>query len=249
MGFTPLEGLVMGTRCGDIDPAIIPYLMQVENLSPREMDALMNKRSGLLGLTETTNDVREILEEAHHGSEEHQTALDVFTYKVRKYIGSYAAALGRLDAIVFTGGIGENAAEVRERVVGGLGILDIHLNPGKNRDNETLVSDKGVPVLVIPTNEELAIAQDTVRVLRENRDAVGGSGSVVDAASEMDEITSHQKAQLVLLWASNQKEPLEQITQKFNFRFNSEFSVEAVQLMLNQLGLLETETDKSQEER
>jgi acetate kinase len=168
MGFTPLEGLVMGTRCGDLDPAVIPYLMQVENLTPREMDTLMNKQSGLLGLTETTNDVREILEEAERGSEEHRLALEVFTYRIRKYIGSYLAVLGGADAIVFTGGIGTNSASVRRMIGAACQWLDVGIDDAANSSADEVINTahSSVDVWVIPTDEEVQIASHALRMLK-----------------------------------------------------------------------------------
>jgi acetate kinase len=167
MGFTPLEGLIMGTRCGDIDPAIIPYVMERENLNTRQIDTLLNKNSGMLGLTGTSNDMREILSEAAAGSEQHRLAIDVYCYRVRKYVGSYLAVLGRVDAVVFTGGIGENAAPIRELSLRGLEHLGIAVDPEKNKSHQTDIGSGRVRVLVIPTNEELAIGRDTARLLAE----------------------------------------------------------------------------------
>lgn len=161
MGFTPLEGLIMGTRCGDIDPAIIPYLMEVEKLSPKQVDSLMNKSSGLLGLTETSNDMREIEQEASQGSNRHRLALEMTAYRIKKYIGSYAAALGGLDAVVFTGGIGENSRTIRKMVLENMEFLGIALDEKKNKDNAENISTGTVKALIVPTNEELAIARDT----------------------------------------------------------------------------------------
>jgi acetate kinase len=181
MGFTPLEGLVMGTRCGDIDPAIIPHLMELENLGPKQIDTLLNKNSGMLGLTGTSNDMREILTEAAAGSERHRLAIDVYCYRVRKYVGSYLAVLGRADAIVFTGGIGENAAPIREQSLAGLEHLGIGVDPEKNRTHQTDIGSGRVRVLVIPTNEELAIGRDTARLLAE---PAGGPAPAADAVKK-----------------------------------------------------------------
>ena len=173
MGFTPLEGLVMGTRCGDLDPAILPYLMKHEGLSPAEVDNLLNKESGLLGITGDCNDMREIEERAAGGSERHRLALDIFCRRVKKYVGAYAAILGGVDAIVFTGGIGENSPEVRRRVVGRLEYMGVRLDRERNEAGALCVSagdpPEGVAVLVIPTNEELAIARDTAAIVRQSR--------------------------------------------------------------------------------
>ncbi len=170
MGFTPLEGLVMGTRCGDLDPAILPYLMKHEGLSPAEVDALLNKKSGLLGITGDSNDMREIEERAAGGSERHQLALDIFCRRVKKYIGAYAAVLGGVDVIVFTGGIGENSPEVRRLSAGQLEYMGVELDEQRNLAGELRISTaeppQGVAVMVIPTNEELAIARDTAAIVQ-----------------------------------------------------------------------------------
>jgi acetate kinase len=167
MGFTPLEGLIMGTRCGDIDPALIPYIMEKENLNPKQIDAILNKNSGMLGLTGTSNDMREIAAEAARGSEQHQLAIEIYCYRVKKYIGAYMAVLGRADAIVFTGGIGENSALIRGLALGGMEHLGIAVDPEKNQKNETDISTGAVRILVIPTNEELAIGRDTAQILQD----------------------------------------------------------------------------------
>lgn len=176
MGFTPLEGLIMGTRCGDIDPALIPYLMERENLTPKQIDTLLNKNSGMLGLTGTSNDMREILSEADAGSEQHRLAIDVYCYRVRKYVGAYMAVLGRVDAVVFTGGIGENAAPIRERSLRGMEHLGIGVHAEKNRSHQTRIESGRIAVLVIPTNEELAIGRDTARLLSGGAGPAGTAG-------------------------------------------------------------------------
>ena len=132
MGFTPLEGLVMGTRCGDIDPALVSYIAEKEDLSLSQVDGLMNKSSGLLGLTETSNDLREIELEVVHGSEQHILALDIFCQRIKKYIGAYIAELGGLDVLVFTAGIGEKSANVRKHVLENMQYLGIDFDPVKN---------------------------------------------------------------------------------------------------------------------
>jgi acetate kinase len=167
MGFTPLEGLVMGTRSGDIDPAIVLYLMEHEGLGSDEVNKLLNKQSGLLGLSGISNDMREILTEAERGNEDAALAVDVFCHRILKYVGSYAAVMGGLDALVFTGGIGENAPQIREKVCARLEFLGIKLSRAKNGRNATSIGSGPTAVLVINTNEELAIAQDTRRILRE----------------------------------------------------------------------------------
>lgn len=166
MGFTPLEGVVMGTRCGDIDPALVPYIMTTEGLSTSDVDKLMNKESGLLGLSERGSDMREILSGMREGDEKCALAFKVFCYRIKKYIGAYAAALGGLDAVVFTGGIGENSGVVRKEICSGLEFMGINIDDKKNDKNDVSVGKGGVHVLVIPTNEELAIARDTIAVLK-----------------------------------------------------------------------------------
>lgn len=170
MGLTPLEGLVMGTRCGDLDPAIVDFITAKEGLSPREADSLLNKQSGLLGISGLTNDMRELIEEAHENNDRRaRLALEIFSYRARKYIGAYLAAMGGADAVVFTGGIGENAAEVRARICDGLQWLGLELDPERNQAHcngrEGIISQEGSRLLafVIPTDEELLIARDTVR--------------------------------------------------------------------------------------
>lgn len=170
MGFTPLEGLLMGTRCGDIDPAIIPYLMDVKGYSYEEVNNIMNKKSGVLGLSGVSSDFRDIEEAAAAGNDRAKLALDVFHYRVKKYIGYFMAAMNGVDAIVFTAGLGENAAETREEIVADMDWFGIKMDKEKNkvRGQERIVStdDSKVKVIVIPTNEELMIARDTLTLLK-----------------------------------------------------------------------------------
>jgi acetate kinase len=172
MGFTPLEGLVMGTRSGDIDAAVLDYLAGKEGLSLGEAEALLNKQSGLLGISGLTNDMRELLaEEQEHGDRRSRLAIDVFAYRVRKYVGAYLAAIGGADAVVFAGGIGENAAEVRRRICSGLEWMGLTLDAPRNAEavngREGRISADGsrLEAWVIPTDEELLIARDTFRVV------------------------------------------------------------------------------------
>ncbi len=174
MGMTPLEGLVMGTRSGDIDPAIIDYLADKEGLSPREVESLLNKQCGLIGISGLTNDMRELLEEAHENNDRRaRLAIDIFCYRVRKYIGAYLAALNGTDAIIFTGGIGENAAEIRAHVCEGLQWMGVELEVTRNEEmsggREGLISAESsrLAVYVVPTDEELLIARDTVRCMKD----------------------------------------------------------------------------------
>ena len=170
MGLTPLEGLVMGTRSGDIDPAIIDFIGVKEGLSSREVETLLNKQSGLLGISGLTNDMRELLaEESENNDRRAHLAIEVFCYRVRKYIGGFLAATGGADAIIFTGGIGENSAEVRRRICVGLDWLGLELDEEKNAQGhsgfEGVISKPGgrFSAFVIPTDEELLIARDTLR--------------------------------------------------------------------------------------
>ena len=166
MGFTPLEGLVMGTRCGDIDPAALPHIAAREEIGLAEVNSLLNKHSGLLGISGLSNDMRTLLEAEASGNARARLAVDVFCYRLRKYIGAYLAVLGGADALAFAGGIGENAAVVRARACASLEPLGIRLDPVKNaaaRAADTEISAEGskVRVFVVPTNEELLIARDT----------------------------------------------------------------------------------------
>lgn len=164
MGLTPLEGVPMGTRTGDFDPAILFYLSD-KGYSVADLNKLCNKQSGVLGLSGSSNDMRTLTEKAAEGDERAQLALDVFAYRIKKYIGAYTATLGKLDAVVFTGGIGENAADIRDAICSELDQIGIELDPaanGKAKGAAKISSDASrVAVLVIPTNEEAAIAIDT----------------------------------------------------------------------------------------
>ena len=173
MGFTPLEGLVMGTRSGDIDPGIVFHLGRVQKLSMDEINRLLNKQSGLLGISEKSNDVRELLKLVEGGDKKADLALDVFCYRLKKYIGAYYAVLGKVDAVVFTAGIGENSPEVRSRACAGLECLGIGLDKAKNQSAAGRESDITAPgmrtrVLVVPTNEEKLIAMDTYALIGGN---------------------------------------------------------------------------------
>lgn len=169
MGMTPLEGLVMGTRSGDVDPSIHFFLAQNLNMTPLDIDKLLNHESGLKGLC-GTKDVREIYEKSGRGDERARIALKIFCYRIKKYIGAYYAVLGRLDALVFTAGIGENAPYVREMSCEGLGGLGIEVDRERNNEHKKEIREisppgSAVKVLVIPTNEELKIAEETKRVV------------------------------------------------------------------------------------
>lgn len=172
MGFTPLEGLVMGTRSGDLDPAVLDYVAAKEGLSLGEVEGLLNKQSGLLGISGLTNDMRELLAEAEeHDDRRARLAIELFCYRARKYIGAYLAALGGAQAVVFTGGIGENAAVVRAQICDGLAWLGLELDPTRNagcvNGQEGRIDADGsrLEAWVIPTDEELLIARDSWRVV------------------------------------------------------------------------------------
>ena len=170
MGLTPLAGVPMGTRSGDIDPAVVQFVMNKYGMSADECLNMLNKKSGVLALSGVSSDFRDIENGAEEGNENCALALDKFAYEVRKYIGSYAAALGGLDCLVFTAGVGENSASMRARICEGLEFLGVKLDPEKNdtRGKEAIISadDSKVTVWVIPTNEELMIAQDTAGLVR-----------------------------------------------------------------------------------
>jgi acetate kinase len=172
MGFTPLEGLVMGTRSGDLDPAILDFVASKEGLTLSQMETLLNKQSGLLGLSGLTPDMRELLKEIEeHDDRRARLAVEVFCYRIRKYIGAYLAVLDGAEAIVFAGGIGENAADIRARVCNGLEWMGIRVDANANaaltngREGRFSKSDSRVELWVIPTDEELLIARDTWRVV------------------------------------------------------------------------------------
>ncbi|AMD93588.1 acetate kinase [Desulfomicrobium orale] len=170
MGITPLEGLMMGTRCGDIDPALVPFLMEKKGWGPAEMDTVMNKKSGLKGIC-GMNDMRDVHAAREKGDAKAQLAFDMFVYRIRKYVGAFAVVLGRIDAVVFTAGIGENDDFVRSEVCRDMPLLGLEIDAQANakRSGEIRAistSASRIPVLIVPTNEELAIAQATQSVLK-----------------------------------------------------------------------------------
>jgi acetate kinase len=174
MGFTPLEGLLMGTRAGDLDASLVFHILHAEDLDEHQLTAMLNKHSGLYGLSGISGDMREILAEEAKGHERARLAIDAFCYRLRKYIGAYVAALGGLDALIFTGGIGENAPAIRARALAGLGVLGLEIDEGANdaaigREARISTAASRAAVLVIPTNEELLIARDTVRLVDGDR--------------------------------------------------------------------------------
>ena len=166
MGLTPLEGLVMGTRSGDVDPGLLLYLLRTQNMTPASLDDLLNTQSGLRGLSGTSADVRDLEAAAQAGDARAGLALDVFAYRVRKYIGAYAAALGGLDAVAFTGGIGEHSAPMRARICRGLEFLGLRLSSEQVGSARLSADDSPVAVWVIPTDEEKQIARETWALLQ-----------------------------------------------------------------------------------
>ncbi len=168
MGFTPLAGVTMGTRSGNLDPALIPFIMEKTDKSAEEVLDVLNKKSGMLGVSGFSSDLRDIEVEASNGNSRAQLALDVFASRIHKYIGSYAARMNGVDAIIFTAGIGENSDVIREKVLAGLQFMGVYVDPDLNkiRGKEAFVSypHSPVKVIVIPTNEEVMIARDTVRL-------------------------------------------------------------------------------------
>jgi len=171
MGFTPLEGLPMGTRSGDIDAAVIDYLMQKSGMSVAETINYLNKKSGMLGVSGVSSDFRDLVAAEDGGNARAKLAIDLFSYRVKKYVGAYAAAMGGLDCVVFTAGVGENTVKVRERVCEGLEFLGIRFDKKRNKDFkrgqiwEISADDSKVKVLIIPTNEELVIARETAKLV------------------------------------------------------------------------------------
>jgi acetate kinase len=169
MGFTPLEGLAMGTRSGDIDPAVVPFLMEKENISVKDVENILNKQSGVLGLSGVSSDFRDIEAAEKSGNKRAKAALEVFYYKVAKYVGEYSAAMNGVDAVVFTAGLGENSADTRKTVCEYLGFLGLSVDDeiNKQRGKAIIFStpDSKVKALAIPTNEELVIARDTKELL------------------------------------------------------------------------------------
>ena len=236
MGFTPLEGLVMGTRCGSIDPALVPYIMEREKLGTKEIDSIMNKNSGMLGLTETSHDMREIEQEAAHGSERHRLALEIYCHTVKKYIGAYMAEMGGVDAIVFTGGIGENSRLVRKMISEGLEDFGIVLDAGKNEANERVISSGRVKIMVVPTNEELAIARDTQRILISL-----GPADTLSAAADAERPAAFKPddvAKLVLLWAQNRKADASFLASKWSEEIGRPVDTETARRELERLSLV-----------
>lgn len=170
MGFTPLEGLIMGTRCGDVDPAMVLFVMEKEHLGPHECDTLMNKESGLIGISGISSDMRDIIKAYEDGNDRARLALQMYSYRIRKYIGMYAASMNGVDIIVFTGGVGEKAVLIRSMCCTDMEYLGIDFDEEKNKntvgtEGELTAQGSKVRVLCVPTNEELVIARDTARII------------------------------------------------------------------------------------
>jgi acetate kinase/propionate kinase len=168
MGFTPLAGLMMGTRCGDIDPSVLTYLQREKGYSYEALDQMMNKKSGFLGISNISNDSRDLIKASEAGNARAKLALDIFTDRVKSTIGAYAALMGGVDVLVFTAGIGENSAWIREKCCENLEFLGIRLDDLRNQENQKLIQQEGekVQIMVIPTNEELMIAKETIRLIK-----------------------------------------------------------------------------------
>ena len=194
MGLTPLEGLLMGTRTGDMDPAVVLYIMDKDKLSPQEMNTLLNSKSGVKGVSGVSNDMRQVIAKAKEGDARAQLALDIFDYRLIKYIGSYVAAMAGCDAIVFTGGIGENDIAMRARVLEPLRFIGVDIEPERNSSaaKEKVITRDGsrISVWVVPTNEELMIARKTKAIVErvaawfDSRDGDGEGGRCGDGVGD-----------------------------------------------------------------
>jgi acetate kinase len=175
MGFTPLDGIMMGTRCGAIDPAIVPFIMEKKGFTPKEMDNYMNKQCGFAGISGVGSDSRDVEKAMNEGDERAKLTFDMLCYQIKKYIGSYSAAMGGLNAIVFTAGIGEHTPYIRENALSGLEYLGVKLDKERNTFGHSNVpvrlsaDDSDVLIYMIPTNEELVIARDTAKIVLENK--------------------------------------------------------------------------------
>lgn len=173
MGFTPVPGVMMGTRCGDLDPMLLTFLADEDGISPKNMSHILNKESGILGISGVSSDLRDVEEAAERGNKRAELAENMLYYGVKKYIGAYAAAMGGIDAIVFTAGIGENSISARAKICSGLEFLGAEIDPERNniRGKESIISTdhSKVKIMVIPTNEELVIARDTKRIISETK--------------------------------------------------------------------------------
>jgi len=170
MGMTPVEGLIMGTRSGDVDAGILTYIMEKEEVGHDGINTIVNKFSGMLGVSGVSSDMREIEYAAENNEHRAKLALKMYSYRIKKYIGAYTAAMGGVDTIIFTGGIGENAKEIRKDICNNMQFLGIDIDDDKNNKTETIISkdNSKVKVMVIPTNEELVIARDTFKIIKHN---------------------------------------------------------------------------------
>ena len=247
MGFTPLEGLIMGTRCGNIDPALVPYIMKKENLTADQIDNIMNKNSGMLGLTGTSNDMREIEAEADRGSKQHQLALIIYGYRLRKFIGSYMAALGGVDAIVFTGGIGENNARIRSYAVENMACYGLEIDEEKNQAKALDISKGKVKLLVIPTDEELAIARDTKDILENYQDEKAVPEPETPVMDTVLMFSDDDRADLVLLWTKKPNADVRDLTDLLNLKTGKDFESKAVGQELARMGLQRVSLQKKKE--
>lgn len=247
MGFTPLEGLIMGTRCGDIDPALVPYIMQKENLTAAQIDNIMNKNSGMLGLTGTSNDMREIEAEANRGSQQHLLALTVYGYRIRKYIGSYMAILGGVDAIVFTGGIGENSPRIRSYAVENMAALGVDVDEEKNQSRQMDIGKGKVKLLVIPTDEELAIARDTSDILQNYTEVPMAPESDESATDSVSLCSDDDRADLILLWTKEPNADIQVLTDRLNEKTGKHFKPQALAQELARIGLQHVSPEKKEQ--
>jgi len=191
MGFTPLEGLIMGTRCGDVDPSMVLFVMKKENLTPDECDTLMNQKSGLLGISGISSDMRDLIEAYQNGNDRARQAIQIYVYRIKKYIGMYTAVMNGIDLMIFTGGIGENATLIRSLCCMDMEYLGIEFDEERNKsavgsEGELSKPDSRVKVLCIPTNEELVIARDTAEII-----CNGGKSDPNDSLKSQNK---HQKA-------------------------------------------------------
>jgi acetate kinase len=211
--------------------------MEREKLGTKEIDSIMNKNSGMLGLTETSNDMREIEQEAARGSERHKLAIDIYCYTIKKYIGAYMAALGGVDGIIFTGGIGENSRLVRRLVLEGMEPLGVAMDAAKNEANGPDISAGKVKVLVVPTNEELAIARDTKTIL-ESMGRTADAPAPAPAARKAEGFTPEETAELVQLWAKSPKAEPEALAAKLGPKLGRTIEAAAVRRELERLSLL-----------
>jgi acetate kinase len=174
MGLTPVEGMIMGTRSGDLDLGVLTFIMKKEELGVQSANTLINKHSGLMGVSGVSSDMREVHKAAEQGNKRAKLAIKMYSYRIKKYIGAYCAAMGGMDIIVFTGGIGENDTLTRKKTCSNMEFLGIKIDKGKNKNTsgkEEIIStnDSNVTVMVIPTNEELVIAQDTLEIVLKNK--------------------------------------------------------------------------------